>query len=170
MQRLILMRHGKAERARGGMEDVDRGLTERGAEDSTIIAGVLKSQGLVPDRALVSEARRTQETWAAASRWFPDAETVVLPDLYLADAVRILAVTERGAGQADTVIVVGHNPGLHELALRLLLEGSASPSVIARFRNGFPTATAAVFHFDGAGRAAYDGLFLARDYGGGAGE
>ena len=170
MQRLILMRHGKAERAQAGMEDIDRGLTRRGAEDAAVIGRVLNTQGLVPDRVLVSPARRTQETWKAAARHFPAIEAEVRPGLYMADAAHVLAVVEQDGAAADTVMVVGHNPGLHELALRLLAQGSAPPSAMARFRDGFPTATAAVFHFDASGRAAYDGLFLARDFGGGGGE
>lgn len=170
MQRLILMRHGKAERATAGMEDIDRGLTHRGREDSAIIGEVLMAQGLSPDIALVSAAARTSQTWTAAGHAFVGVEARLRPDLYLADAGRILAVAEQESGPADTVMVVGHNPGMHELALSLLLHGSAAPSEVAKFRNGFPTATAAVFQFDAGGRPAYDGLFFARDFGGGAGE
>lgn len=170
MQRLILMRHGKAERATAGMEDIDRGLTDRGREDSVIIGAVLKAQDLAPDIVLVSAAMRTRQTWDAAGDAFPGAAARLRPDLYLADGARILAVAEQESGPADSVMVVGHNPGVHQLALTLLLQGSAAPSVMAKFRNGFPTATAAVFQFDDDGRPAYDGLFFARDFGGGAGE
>jgi phosphohistidine phosphatase len=169
MQRLILMRHGKAERASAGVEDIERRLTRRGVEDAALIGRVLKSESLIPDMALVSDAKRTEETWAAVSRAFPAVEARRLSALYLAEAPRILAIVEQET-EAETVMVIGHNPGLHELALWLLINGSAPASEITKFRNGFPTATAAVFHFDAAGRAAYDGLFLARDFGGGGAE
>jgi len=64
------------------------------------------------------------------------------------------------------VMVIGHNPGLHELAVNLLIEGGASPAVIERMSAKFPTATAAVFLVDPEGRASFDGLFYAADYGG----
>ena len=59
------------------------------------------------------------------------------------------------------VILVGHNPGLHQLAVELLVEGAASASEMARVRSRFPTATAAVFEMDAAGRPTFDGLYLA---------
>jgi phosphohistidine phosphatase len=58
------------------------------------------------------------------------------------------------------VMVVGHNPGLQELTVRLLTEGSAPASLIARAQRQFPPASAAVFLFDDQGRPAYDGLFF----------
>ncbi|MDB5425260.1 MAG: sixA, partial [Phenylobacterium sp.] len=61
---------------------------------------------------------------------------------------------------ATTVMVVGHNPGLQELTVRLLMEGHAPASLISKAQGRFPTAAAAVFLFDDNGRAAYDGLFF----------
>jgi phosphohistidine phosphatase len=57
-------------------------------------------------------------------------------------------------------MVVGHNPGLQELAVRLLREGGAPPSLVAKAQHRFPTASAAVFLFDAEGRPSYDGLFF----------
>ena len=64
-----------------------------------------------------------------------------------------------GAGVA-TVMVVGHNPGLQELAVQLLTEGAAPTSLVSRAARQFPTAAAAVFLFDDNGRPAFDGLFF----------
>ena len=66
MDRLILMRHGKAERhaAQGG--DFERALAERGRQDVALIASALAAEDLSPDLVLVSAARRTRETWDAA--------------------------------------------------------------------------------------------------------
>jgi phosphohistidine phosphatase len=58
------------------------------------------------------------------------------------------------------VMMVGHNPGLQELTVRLLSEGSAPSSLIGRATRQFPTAAAAVFLFDANGRPAFDGLFF----------
>jgi phosphohistidine phosphatase len=170
MQRLILMRHGKAERASMAIDDSERRLTERGAEDARIIGQVLKEQGLVPDLALVSSATRTQETWAAVSEHFPVVRVQVRQGLYLASSSHIREAIERMAAPDETLMVVGHNPGLHDLAMRLLVESSAPASVMSKLANGFPTSTAAAFIVDEAGRHQYDGVFYVRDYGGGGHE
>ena len=56
--------------------------------------------------------------------------------------------------------MAGHNPGLQELPVLLLMEGGAAPALVARAQRQFPTAAAAVFLFDGNGRPAFDGLFF----------
>jgi len=169
MKRLILMRHGKTERSNPG-GDFERRLTERGREDAALMGRLLADEGLGPDLALVSTARRTMETWAEAACAFPTARMISLKTLYHAPAERILGEIEGVAGEAETVLVVGHNPGLHELVILLLRQGAAGPAVIARAESRFPTATAAAFTIDEAGRATYDGLFYAADHGGGGGE
>jgi phosphohistidine phosphatase len=65
-------------------------------------------------------------------------------------------------------VLVGHNPGLQELALQLLEEGAEDRAVIDRVASGFPTAAALVFVVDAAGRPRYDGFHRPKDHGGGA--
>ncbi|NBB16965.1 histidine phosphatase family protein [Caulobacter sp. SLTY] len=169
MDRLILFRHGKAERtAPGG--DIARRLTDRGRRDAEIMGGVLATQGLVPDLALVSSAARTQETWEAASPAFPGARLLVRRDLYLADEAVIVDLAETLGRSAGTVMIVGHNPGLHMLTLGLLRQGGAGAAVMARAQDKFATSSVSAFTFDAAGRPTYDGLFHASDHGGGASE
>jgi phosphohistidine phosphatase len=170
MQRLILMRHGKAERAGLGDDDAERHLTQRGLADSRLMGKVLAGEGLAPDLALVSASARTQETWAAAAEFFPRAKVQVRQGLYLASAGHMHQAAEQSGVADQTLMIVGHNPGLHELALRLLREGGAPPSVVAKVGDGFPTATAIAFTVDAAGRHHYDGVFYAKDHGGGGGE
>lgn len=169
MKRLILMRHGKAERSHPG-GDFERALADRGRADAALMGRLLLDEGLVPDIGLVSTARRTQQTWAEASAAFPQAMTRALPGLYHAAADRILFEAEAAGVEHDTVMVVGHNPGIHALTIGLLREGAAGPALIARAESRFPTSTIAAFTFDLAGRPAYDGLFFAADHGGGGGE
>ena len=169
MKRLILMRHGKAERSSPG-GDVERALTERGASDAALMGRLLVDESLIPDIGVVSAARRTQQTWAAASLAFPKAQTRVLGGLYNADAGRILFEAEAAGVEHDTVMMVGHNPGMHALTIGLLREGGAGSALIARAESRFPTSTVAAFTFDAAGRPSYDGLFYAADHGGGGGE
>lgn len=169
MKRLILMRHGKAERSNAG-GDFERGLTERGVRDAALMGRLLADEGLTPDLALVSAARRTRETWDAVSAAFPDAKSVALKGLYHAAADRILFELEPHADSAETIIIVGHNPGLHELTLGLLRQAGAGSALVARAESRFPTSTVAAFVLDAAGRPSYDGLFYAADHGGGGGE
>jgi phosphohistidine phosphatase len=167
MQRLILMRHGKAEKASLAIDDIDRHLTERGIEDARVMGAVLRKQALIPDLALVSSAIRTQETWAAVSEGFPNVRVQVRQGLYLASVGHLREVVERMSAPEETLMVVGHNPGLHDLALRLLRDSAAPPSVMAKLMEGFPTSTVAAFTLDPAGRYGYDGVFHVHDFGGG---
>lgn len=169
MKRLILMRHGKAERSNPG-GDFQRALTERGRLDAALMGRLLSDETLVPDLALVSAAQRTQDTWEEASQAFPAALSRTLAGLYHATADRILFEVEAVMDEAESIMVVGHNPGIHELALVLLRQGGAGSALVMRAESRFPTSSVAAFTFDGAGRACYDGLFYAADHGGGGGE
>lgn len=170
MQRLILMRHGQAQRAPVGGEDIDRRLTAAGEADARLMGRLLAQQGLAPDQVLVSAAVRTQETWAAASEPFPQARIQVRQSLYLASAGALRETAEQMGAPDETLMIVGHNPGLHELALLLMREASAAPATLSKLASGFPPATIVAFTVDAAGRHDYDGLFYVRDYGGGGRE
>ncbi|MGA0602168.1 SixA phosphatase family protein [Caulobacter sp. KR2-114] len=166
MRRLILFRHAKAEPRGRGQDDIDRPLAPRGREDAALIAGVLAREKLTPDLALVSAAKRTQETWDCARAAFPAARMEVVDALYNASAEEIMAEAEAWADEGETLIIVGHNPGLHELAVMLLEEGGAPAWQVDKMDARFPTSTAAAFLIDPAGRASFDGLFLASEHGG----
>jgi phosphohistidine phosphatase len=164
------MRHAQAARNSVGGGDFERSLTDAGRDDARLIGQALKDAGLKPDFALISAARRTQETWAELSSLFPDAKVAASRDLYnaeesiLRDAVA--EIDEMGEA-CNTLLILAHNPGIHAFAVRLLLEGSASAATIDKVDNRFPTATAVAYQIDEAGRACYDGLFLAAELGGG---
>src|SRR3569833_758066 len=113
MRRLILLRHGKTESASATGGDFDRALTERGRRDSALMGQVLAEAGAVSGLALVSPARRAEETWAAAAPAFPNTRAEVVRTLYLAAPEQIAAAVDT-VGEGVSVIVVGHNPGLHE--------------------------------------------------------
>ena len=160
MDRLILFRHGKAEADSASGDDFDRRLAPRGVRESAAMGRSLADLGMCPDLVLASPSARTRETWAAAAEAFPSAEVVFDDDLYHADSGAVRAAAERAGRDRATVMVVGHNPGLQELAVRLLMEGSAPPSLVGRAQRQFPTAAAAVFLFDDNGRPAFDVLFF----------
>jgi phosphohistidine phosphatase len=147
MHQLILLRHAKAATDAPGGADHDRPLTESGRTSALAIGQALRKAGLVPDVVLVSSAARTQQTFEAleaAGLWdeWPNVDT--LPTLYMAtpnqirDLLRDLPETVRSA------LVIGHNPGLHDLAITL--SGPANPRPeLARLRDSFPTASLAEF-------------------------
>jgi phosphohistidine phosphatase len=160
MDRLILFRHGKAEPESASGEDFDRRLAPRGVRESAEMAAHLADLGFLPDLVLVSPAARTRDTWTAAEPHFPKATACFDDELYHADSGGVRHAAQRAGAGAATVMVIGHNPGLQELSVRLLTEGAAPASLVARATRQFPTAAAAVFLFDSAGRPAFDGLFF----------
>ena len=166
MRRLILFRHAKAEPRGPGEDDFDRALAPRGREDAALVGKALAGAGLIPDHALISPARRTAETWICARDDFPRIRAELNRNLYNASADDVRAVIEPVAERCDTLIVIGHNPGIHELAVELLLDAGASAAAIEPVAARFPTGTAAVFAIDEVGRASLDGLFLAKALGG----
>ena len=160
MDRLILFRHGKAEAESASGEDFDRRLAPRGCRESAEMGAELADLGFLPDVVLISPAARTRETWAAVEPCFPKAKLQVEEELYHADSGSVRREAERAGVGVGTVMVVGHNPGLQELAVQLLTEGGSPSSLIVRAARQFPTAAAAVFLFDANGRPAFDGLFF----------
>ena len=170
MHRLILMRHAKTERAAASGLDRDRALTERGREDALLMGRTLFEKGLRPDLALISTATRTRQTWDLLQEAFGDVEVRLESALYNASSDTLRRHVEAAEEEAGCLLVLAHNPGVHMLAHQDLLESAASPSVMDRMAAGFPTAAAAVFEVDVAGRCAYDGSLTPKAFGGGADE
>ncbi|NKX45376.1 SixA phosphatase family protein [Roseicyclus persicicus] len=140
---LILTRHAKSGWDDPALDDHDRPLNARGQADAPRIGGWLRSKGYLPDRALVSSARRTQETWERLSPELgrPVPMTVV-PALYHAEAGEILGQLRRAEGR--TVMVIGHNPGIGEFAHRIVEDPAEHP----RFLD-YPTCATLVAEFPG---------------------
>jgi len=160
LERLILIRHGKAEGRSASGDDFDRALAERGRVESRETGARLAERGFVPDLALVSAARRTVETWEALGPAFPAARSEVSKALYLAGPDELLRAAH--AAEAGAVALVGHNPGMHTLAYRLITGGLAEAGIARRIGAGLPTASAVVIRFDN-GRAVCEALFTPRD-------
>lgn len=146
MRRLILLRHGKSEWPTG-MDDLERPLAKRGRKASTRMGDYLAQSGLVPDLAIVSPARRAQETWdLARSALACEITQQNEPRIYEASGQAILGVIVGTAPQVRTLLLIGHNPGFHELARALI--GSGGNSDLARLRQKYPTAGLVVIDFD----------------------
>jgi len=136
MKTLILLRHGKSDWSRD-LPDQDRPINDRGRNAATRMAGWMAGEGLVPDRMLISSATRTQETAARLLAEWGDIARETYEGLYLAEPDTILDTVQR-SGRGETVLVLGHNPGLERAAV--LLSNGPCPAMM-------PTCAAAVLRF-----------------------
>jgi phosphohistidine phosphatase len=138
MRRLMLLRHAKTEHQTPGQRDHERMLTKRGRADAPAIGAYMSHHGLVPDVALVSPAKRAQETWELLAESFPTSPRLVNDDrIYNASAETLIAVISEVRG-AHSLLVVGHNPSLHDVALQLTVSGDAAAR--ERLAQKLPTA------------------------------
>ncbi len=145
LKTLILMRHAKAESWTEGVDDFGRALTPRGHADAERMSEALAGLGLLPDLILVSAARRTRETAAHAGAVFKGERIRPMEVLYLAGVVELAAAVE-AARTSPTVMIIGHNPGLHDYALALADGGTiADDTDYARLVEKLPTSGAVVF-------------------------
>jgi phosphohistidine phosphatase len=146
MRRLILLRHAKAEASEPGISDRARVLIERGRKDAAKIGAYLASHGFLPDRVALSPAARTQETWKCVSAALrPAPVAVAAPALYDAPPNAIFDVIKATPDAVRTLLVVAHNPGLHEVALLLIASGDIEAR--GRLRERLPTAGLIIIDF-----------------------
>ncbi|MGQ0532141.1 MAG: SixA phosphatase family protein [Caulobacteraceae bacterium] len=146
MRTLILFRHAKAVRAHEADSDEARGLTGRGRRDSAAAGAAMEDAGLKPTLALVSTSERTRQTaehglsnFALEGR-FEDALYHAAPE-GIWDAFV--------ASDADSVVIVGHNPGLGELVSTLVHQAHDASKLAREFNGHFPTAAFAAFEIKG---------------------
>jgi phosphohistidine phosphatase len=148
MRQLILLRHAKSSWDDPAMPDHARPLNARGKRAAAVMAAVMRDLGLAPEAVLVSSARRTLQTLEALSP-LPDHPVVEpMDDLYLAPWERMLETLRGLPGTVRSVLLIGHNPGLHDLALALAgpeaMERGSAPGT-RRLAGGYPTAALAEF-------------------------
>lgn len=138
MRRLYLLRHSKTEPGEPGRPDRSRALTERGRDDAGRMGAYLERHALMPARVLLSPARRVQETWqylTEAVRKAPAAATV--DNIYDASASDIMAAIADTPADVPSLMIVGHNPTLHEVAVALIASGDIDTR--EALREGLPT-------------------------------
>lgn len=146
MRRLMLLRHAKSDWSGGGQRDLDRPLAARGRTVAPLMGRYLADHGLMPDRVLVSSARRTRETWELLAPTLPrQPDFAYEPRLYEARPADLIAVLEATAPGVQALLVIGHNPGLQEIAA--WLTGSGDSAARHRLMEKFPTAALAVIDF-----------------------
>ena len=156
-RRIVLLRHAKSDHP-VGMGDHERPLAERGRNDAPAAGRRLTESGIVPDLCLCSTATRTRETWKLAARELPKHPTTVYEDrIYDASHRALVALVQETSDEVGTLVVVGHNPGMHYLAVGLAGapaegDGPALP------RDEFPTSAIAVLSFTGPWAEVEDGI------------
>ncbi|MEQ1618871.1 MAG: histidine phosphatase family protein [Terricaulis sp.] len=144
MRTLTLFRHAKAERAHEAPSDEARGLTGRGRRDAEAAGEAMRAEGLAPELALVSTAQRTRET---AEHGLKGVKCEFDAALYLASPEGIWdAFIE---SDCASVVVIGHNPGIGDLASLLVREAHDGSKLARAVASDFPTAAWAAFEVKG---------------------
>jgi len=143
MHRLHLLRHAKSSWDEG-VDDRDRKLNRRGRDEAERIGAHLPGAIGALDLVLCSTARRARETMVPVLTGFTPAPRLVVEDgLYLAGAVALLNRLSQLDEDDGAVLLIGHNPGLHELAVTLAATDSPGYPELAGGK--FPTAVRASF-------------------------
>ena len=145
VHRLLLLRHAKSSWADPGVRDHDRPLNDRGRRAAVAMGDHLRSQGWIPDLILCSSARRTCET-AALLALPAEIPIEIRHDLYLADPDAVRARIQTFDDATPSVLVIGHNPTTHELALDLARRGDSE--ALTRLATKYPTGALAVLDLD----------------------
>jgi phosphohistidine phosphatase len=148
MRQLLLLRHAKSSWDDPRLSDHARPLNARGRRNAEGLGATMRDLGLAPDVVLVSSARRTLQTLEAIGPL--DGPPLVEPmdALYLAPWQGLLEVLRGVRETARSVLLIGHNPGLHELAMALAGPAAmAAPTtpLAAKLARGYPTAGLAEF-------------------------
>jgi phosphohistidine phosphatase len=148
MRQLLLLRHAKSSWDNKALSDQDRPLSPRGRRAAALMRRAMRDLGLAPDIVLLSPSRRTRETLEALEPW--DEAPLIEPvdSLYLATAPQLLEVLHGVPETVRSVMLIGHNPGMHELAMLLVGPrgtaarhgpGDLSSRAIERLAAGYPT-------------------------------
>ena len=146
VKRLYLLRHAKSRVALAGQSDHERVLSRRGREACIRLAEHCRERSIHPAMTLCSTARRCRETLERLSVALGrDMPARFVRELYLAEPQDLLAQIRRLDNKLPTAMLVGHNPGLEELAL--LLSGNRDAASFRAIRQKFPTGALATITF-----------------------
>lgn len=145
---LVLVRHAKAEQVLG-KPDHDRSLTDRGRSDALAAGRWLHEQGVSPDLVICSTSVRTRETWAGISQGGCHTAYVEYRRAVYQDGTEgVLQSVREDGGEVDSLVVVGHSPGIPDAAA-LLSDGEGSSQAHRALAEGFPTSGIAVLEVEG---------------------
>ena len=146
MRRLMLLRHAKSDWSKLGASDAERILAARGREAAPRVGAYMAHHGLKPDLVICSIATRARETWDLVAPEFKQQPPVAYEDrIYESGVDALLAVIKETQAAVHALMLVGHNPGLHDLAQRLIASGDTEAR--QRLTEKFSTAALAVIDF-----------------------
>jgi phosphohistidine phosphatase len=159
MRQLLLLRHAKSSWDDASIPDRDRSLNARGRRAAAVMRRAMRDLGLAPDVVLVSTARRTMDTLEALEPWDDAPLVEPMDSLYLADPGQMIAALQGVAETVRSVLLIGHNPGLHDLAVSLagplaMRRGGENERALAA---GFPTGALAEYVVAGSWRDLREG-------------
>jgi phosphohistidine phosphatase len=141
-RQLVLIRHAKAGDA---ATDRDRPLADRGVAEAPAVGRWLAQRRIAPDRVVVSPARRARQTWElAAAELGPTAEPVLDDRVYRNTAEDLLEIIRETPAAVTTLAIVGHNPGIQDLAIALD-DGHGDDAGRSELATKYPTSGVAVF-------------------------
>src|SRR5690348_2022253 len=132
-RRMYLLRHAKSSWDDPQLADHDRPLAPRGRRAATRMGGYLREEGIHPALVLCSSARRARETQRRAA---VGDDVRVEEGLYGASAQELLARLRRVPRGVESVMLIGHNPGMQDLALSLGRGGGAIDEIGVKFPTG----------------------------------
>lgn len=165
---LYLLRHAKSSWADPGLPDKDRSLAPRGVQAARLIAAYISREQIRPGVVLCSTAVRALQTIEIIAPVFGGDVPLLVDDrLYGAEAEDLLSRLREVPDDVDAVLLVGHNPGLQELAIDLAEEGEAG--ALQRLKEKFPTGALATLASPGqcaalgVGTARLESLIVPRD-------
>jgi phosphohistidine phosphatase len=143
---LYVLRHAKSDWGDASLRDFDRPLNGRGRKSAKAMGRELRDRGLTPNLVLLSPSARTTETLARVEEGFGASfEKVEERSIYLAETEELVALIRNAPAKSDRLMIVGHNPGMHELVL-LLANGPRDLREEAAAK--FPTGAMAEISFD----------------------
>ncbi|WP_188906849.1 SixA phosphatase family protein [Aureimonas endophytica] len=141
---LFVLRHAHAAKGLPGQADYDRALDERGHREGETMRRAMEARGLRPARVLCSGAARTRQTLGLVEGAFPCAATEFTDEIYFGDE-RVYLRKAREAGDAPSLMLVGHNPMMADLVA--LLAGRGDDEAMRHLAEGFPPGTLAILEF-----------------------
>ncbi|WP_431986641.1 SixA phosphatase family protein [Streptomyces griseoflavus] len=148
LRRLVVLRHAKSARPEA-VTDHERPLAARGERDAPAAGRALADADCLPGLALCSTAVRARRTWElAAAQWGTPPPVRHDPRLYHGEVRDLLAVIHEVPAGIETLLLVGHNPGLEDLVLTLA--GDGLDDTLDRVGAKFPTSAIAVLSWRGA--------------------
>jgi len=142
----LLLRHAKSSWDEPGLDDHDRPLAPRGVRAVERIATYMEERRLHADLVLCSSARRARQTLAGLRPDLDDVDVDIEDELYGASAYALVQRLRRVDASVVSVMIIGHNPGLEDLAVALARDGD--PSAMERLHTKFPTTALAIFDVD----------------------